>query len=102
VLGLDADFARVLGVFSQVRPLITTLSRDDYTLCSPICSATPTFRAPKTIRGGWEFLASARRDELGRGAMNKVTRELVVRGSAAAAGLVVLVSVVGAGVKWGN
>jgi len=49
-----------------------------------------------------EFLASARRNELGRGAMNKVTRELVVRGSAAAAGLVVLVSVVGAGVKWGN
>jgi hypothetical protein len=33
--------------------------------------------------------------------MNKVTTELVVRGSAAAVGLVVLVSVVGAGVKWG-
>ena len=34
--------------------------------------------------------------------MNKVTTELVVRGSAAAAALVVLVSVVGAGVKWGK
>lgn len=41
-----------------------------------------------------------RRDILGRGAMNKVTKELV-RGSAAAASLMVLVSVVGAGVKWG-
>ena len=34
--------------------------------------------------------------------MKKVTTELVVRGSAAAVGLVVLVSVVGAGVKWGH
>lgn len=32
--------------------------------------------------------------------MNKVTKELLVRGSAAAAGLMVLVSVVGAGTKW--
>jgi hypothetical protein len=32
--------------------------------------------------------------------MNKVTKELVVRGSAAATGLLVLVSVVGAGTKW--
>lgn len=32
--------------------------------------------------------------------MHKVTKELVVRGSAAAAGLMVLVSVVGAGTKW--
>jgi hypothetical protein len=32
--------------------------------------------------------------------MNKVTKELVIRGSAAAAGLLVLVSVVGAGTKW--
>ena len=36
------------------------------------------------------------------GAMNKVTQEIVVRGSAAAVGLVALVSVVGAGVKWNN
>ena len=62
---------------------------------------TTTQRTEVSSRG-LEFLSSARRDELGRGAMNKVTRELVVRGSAAAAGLVVLVSVVGAGVKWGN
>ncbi len=41
-----------------------------------------------------------RRDILGRGAMNKVTKELV-RASGAAASLMVLVSVVGAGVKWG-
>ena len=34
--------------------------------------------------------------------MNKVTQEIVVRGSAAAVGLVALVSVVGAGVKWNN
>ncbi len=32
--------------------------------------------------------------------MNKVSKELIVRGSAAAAGLMVLVSVVGAGTKW--
>jgi hypothetical protein len=32
--------------------------------------------------------------------MNKVTKDLVIRGSAAAAGLMVLVSVVGAGTKW--
>jgi hypothetical protein len=61
-----------------------------------------TIRRTEVSARGAEFLSSARRDELGRGAMNKVTRELVVRGSAAAAGLVVLVSVVGAGVKWGN
>jgi hypothetical protein len=34
--------------------------------------------------------------------MNKVTREMVLRGSAAAATVMVLVSVVGAGVKWGQ
>ena len=38
---------------------------------------------------------------LGRGAMNKLNKELVVRGSAAAVVLGALVSVVGAGVKWG-
>jgi len=32
--------------------------------------------------------------------MNKATKEMLVRGSAAAAGLMVLVSVVGAGTKW--
>lgn len=32
--------------------------------------------------------------------MNKVTKALVVRGSVAAAGLLVLTSVVGAGTKW--
>lgn len=32
--------------------------------------------------------------------MNKVSKELLVRGSAAAVGLMVLVSVVGAGTKW--
>ena len=32
--------------------------------------------------------------------MSKVTKELVVRGTVAAAGLMVLVSVVGAGTKW--
>jgi hypothetical protein len=37
---------------------------------------------------------------MGRGAMNKVKRELLVRGSAAAAGVMVLVAVVGAGTKW--
>jgi hypothetical protein len=34
--------------------------------------------------------------------MNKVTKEILVRGGAAAAGLMVLVSVVGAGTKWMN
>ncbi len=34
--------------------------------------------------------------------MKKITTEVVVRGSAAAVGLVALVSVVGAGVKWNN
>lgn len=37
---------------------------------------------------------------LGRGAMDKFKKEVVVRGSAAAVGLMVLVSVVGAGQKW--
>jgi len=37
---------------------------------------------------------------VGRGAMKKISTEVVVRGSAAAVGLVALVSVVGAGVKW--
>jgi len=36
----------------------------------------------------------------GRGAMNKFKKEVVVRGSTAAVGLMVLVSVVGAGQKW--
>jgi hypothetical protein len=34
--------------------------------------------------------------------MRKVVRETVVRGSAAAAGLVALAAVVGAGVKWNS
>lgn len=34
--------------------------------------------------------------------MNKATKELLIRGSAAAAGIMILVSVVGAGTKWMN
>jgi hypothetical protein len=39
---------------------------------------------------------------MGRGAMKNIKSEMVVRGSAAAVGLLVLVSVVGAGTKWMN
>ena len=41
-----------------------------------------------------------RRDFMGRGAMKNLKSEVIVRGSAAAVGLMVLVSVVGAGTKW--
>lgn len=34
--------------------------------------------------------------------MNKFKKEAIVRGSAAAVGVMVLVSVVGAGLKWNN
>jgi len=37
---------------------------------------------------------------MGRGAMKNIKSEVIVRGSAAAVGLMVLVSVVGAGTKW--
>ena len=72
------------------------------TLCvHPFGRLTKTPKVATLLRRGVELsMLPDRRDILGRGAMNKVTKELV-RGSAAAASLMVLVSVVGAGVKWG-
>ena len=71
-------------------------------MCSPIWATNEvTLRNEEITQGGCLLAPQSSRLLLGRGAM-KVTKELVVRGSAAAAGLMVLVSVVGAGTKWMN
>lgn len=61
-----------------------------------------TLRDDKITQGGSACNEAPRSSRLtmGRGAMNKVKTEALVRGSAAAVSLMVLVSVVGAGTKW--